>query len=170
MTLRNFARSPLSKLAIVSAFVALSACATPDTSVATVKTFEMATADITQVGDALVTDGRVIIRGITFDTNSAELSAAAYASTSRIGQVMDANPGLNLAVVGYTDDTGNFNSNLALSQRRAASVVAALKDDFGIAPERLAAVGAGELAAIADNASDFGRSQNRRVELVVIND
>lgn len=173
MTKTKPTSSSLSKLCMVIALATLSACALieqEDTSVATVRTFDMATADVGQVADALFTDGRVVIRGITFDTNSAELSGAAYASVTRIGEVMASNPALKLAVVGYTDNTGDFQSNLALSRRRAESIVTALKDDFDIASDRLAPVGAGELAAVADNNSDFGRSQNRRVELVVIND
>jgi len=172
MTTLKFSFSHAAKVGLVASVFALGACAAPppDTSVANVQTFEMGTADLGQVAQALAVDGRVIIRGITFATNSAELDGAAYASATRIGEVMANNPDLSLAVVGYTDSTGDFNSNLALSERRAQSIVNALTSDFDIASDRLAAVGAGELAAVGDNNTEFGRSQNRRVELVVIND
>lgn len=172
MNISGKKRSGFSKLCMVAAVLTFSACSVfeKETAVATVSTFDMATADVGQVADALAEDGRVIIRGITFDTGSAELSGAAYASVTRVGEVMARNQALNLAVVGYTDNTGDFQSNLELSKRRAESIVKALKDDFDVSADRLAPVGAGELAAVADNNSDFGRSQNRRVELVVIND
>lgn len=163
----------------VGALTLLSACANDkgevavapppdDTSVASVQTFDIGTADTDQVGNALFRDGRVVIRGINFETDSAELLGAAYASTTRIGEIMAAFPDLKLAVVGHTDNTGDFNYNKSLSERRAQSIVDALNKDFDIEPSRLAAVGVGELTPMATNDTDFGRSENRRVELVVI--
>ena len=66
-------------------------------------------------------------------------------------------------------NTGDFNSNLTLSERRAQSFVSALRDDFDIANDCLAAIGAGELASVTDNESDYGKSLNIKVELFVIN-
>ncbi len=163
----------------VGALSLLSACANgkdevalappaDDTSVASVQTFDIGTADTAQVGNALFRDGRVVIRGINFDTDSAELKGAAYASTTRLGEIMSEFPDLKVAVVGHTDSTGDFNYNKDLSERRAQSIVDALMKDFDVDASRLAAVGVGELVPMATNDTDFGRSENRRVELVVI--
>lgn len=179
MTSRLRLPARLLALTAVGSMTVLAACSStpeeaaappppPETSVANVQTFDLGTADPVQVGDALLNDGRVIIRGITFDTDSAELTGSGYASVTRLGAVMEAFPELTLAVVGHTDDTGAFDYNLDLSQRRAESIVSALQTDFDIAGERLAAVGVGELSPVASNDTDFGRSQNRRVELVLI--
>lgn len=164
--------------AAAGALTMLSACADDkmevaaeapaDTAVGSVQTFDIGTADASQVGNALSRDGRVVIRGINFDTDSAELKGAAYASTTRLGEIMTQFPDLKVAVVGHTDSTGDFNYNKDLSERRAQSIVDALMKDFDIDSTRLAAVGVGELLPIATNDTDFGRSENRRVELVVI--
>jgi len=69
-----------------------------------------------------------------------------------------------LNIHGHADSTGGEDHNLALSQRRAAAVRAYLMERFGIEPERLTPVAHGEAAPVADNATEEGRRQNRRVE------
>lgn len=138
------------------------------TVVGTVSTFDLATADVDEVAEALQRDGRVVIRGVTFETDSAGLAGDSYASVTKLGTMMNDHPTLNVAVVGHTDNTGAFQYNMDLSQRRAQAIVQALQDDFDVANERLAAVGVGPLAPIDNNTTESGRSQNRRVELVVI--
>ncbi len=156
-------------VALFMAFSLLSACANQSTRVGVTETYDIATADKQEVVDALNRDGKVILRGITFDFDSAELKGDAYASASRIGEIMNENPGLKLAIVGHTDSSGDFRYNLGLSERRGKAIVATLRKDFSIGEDRLVGVGVGSLMPIASNTDDFGRSQNRRVELVVIN-
>lgn len=172
MTRISLRKTGMTALSAFAALLLLSACASmqnESSRVGIVETYDIATADPDEVADALQRDGRVILRGINFDFDSAELQGSAYASATRIGTIMDNQPDLKLAVVGHTDSTGNFQYNIDLSKRRAEAIVAALRKDFSIAPDRLVAVGVGPLAPIDTNATDFGRSQNRRVELVVIN-
>ena len=77
---------------------------------------------------------------------------------------------LYIRIEGHTDDrpihTARFRSNWDLSTARATAVVARLAAE-GIAPERLSAAGYGEFHPVASNATDEGRKQNRRVDLVV---
>ena len=67
-------------------------------------------------------------------------------------------------MVGHTDSTGNPNYNLTLSQKRAQSVASYLTDR-GVARNRLSAEGRGQNQPVADNATEAGRAQNRRVEI-----
>jgi outer membrane protein OmpA-like peptidoglycan-associated protein len=175
--MQKFAKCRAAPLALAGVLVAivLGGCASEpapapkaQTSVATVSTFDLATADADEIGAALHSDGRVVIRGITFETDSADLSGASYASVTRLGNLMNADPSLRVAVVGHTDNTGKFAYNMSLSERRAQAVAKAMQEDFDIAPDRLAAVGVGPLAPINSNKTDYGRSQNRRIELVII--
>jgi outer membrane protein OmpA-like peptidoglycan-associated protein len=69
-------------------------------------------------------------------------------------------------VVGHTDATGGVDYTRALSQARAAAVVEALATQHGTARERLSAHGVGPIVPVFSNASEDGRGQNRRVELV----
>ena len=73
---------------------------------------------------------------------------------------------LKLTIEGHTDSVGDDASNLSLSERRAAAVKAYLESQFGIASDRLQAVGMGETKPAASNDTPEGRQQNRRVELV----
>ena len=72
---------------------------------------------------------------------------------------------LKLSVEGHTDDVGTEESNLILSENRAAAVVEAIVAG-GIDKSRLSKAGYGESKPIADNSTEEGRAQNRRVELV----
>ena len=72
-----------------------------------------------------------------------------------------------VVVTGHTDSKGSNEYNQALSERRAGSVSRYLLNK-GVVEARIEAVGFGESTPIADNATDAGRSLNRRVELSLI--
>ena len=73
---------------------------------------------------------------------------------------------MKLSVIGYTDDVGAVDANLALSKRRSEAVVRTLIEDYGVAGQRLTPSGAGMGSPVASNSSEDGRAKNRRVELV----
>jgi hypothetical protein len=75
---------------------------------------------------------------------------------------------LKLSVEGHTDSQGDESYNLGLSDRRAASVLSYLIQEFGIDGARLSSRGLGETQPVAPNDTAEGRQQNRRVELVRI--
>ena len=79
---------------------------------------------------------------------------------------MNANTNSKIKIIGHTDNVGNDNDNLTLSQNRANAVVNALIK-LGINPSRLTSEGKGESMPIADNTSEEGKSQNRRTEFIV---
>lgn len=135
-----------------------------------VASFDILTADAGQAVAALQRDGRVVLRGFNFASGSAELTPAGRFALERLGPAL-ASPeaaGLTLAVVGHTDSTGNFDANIALSVARAEAIVSVLEGTYGIATDRIAAVGVGPIAPIGDNSTDEGRAENRRVELVLV--
>jgi outer membrane protein OmpA-like peptidoglycan-associated protein len=73
---------------------------------------------------------------------------------------------LKLEIQGHTDNVGGAAANLKLSEDRAAAVKAHLVEQGGIDSGRLTSAGFGDTNPIASNATDDGRAQNRRVELV----
>lgn len=111
-------------------------------------------------------DGRIALYGIFFDTGQATLKPESKPTLDQIAEALKANPKLNLVVVGHTDNVGDFQANVLLSQRRAAAVADALSKQYAIAATRLQAAGAGMIAPAASNSDDAGRARNRRVELV----
>ena len=102
--------------------------------------------------------------GTAFASGSASLAPSALASLRAMFKAIGAKK--KLRVEAHTDDQGSDAANLALSQRRADAVKKALVDS-GIAAARISAVGKGEVAPVADNASADGRARNRRVEITV---
>ena len=79
--------------------------------------------------------------------------------------MLKGNLGLRLEVQGHTDSTGTADRNRDLSLARARAVVAALQL-YGVGDDRLVPRGFGPDVPVADNATEEGRQQNRRVELV----
>jgi outer membrane protein OmpA-like peptidoglycan-associated protein len=79
---------------------------------------------------------------------------------------MKEKPSLNLLVVGHTDNQGGYDLNMDLSQQRAAAVVKALTEQYGVDSGRLKPAGVGYLAPVATNDTEAGRAKNRRVDLV----
>lgn len=107
-----------------------------------------------------------------FDTASAKPSADAKLIFTEIAKQLLAGQH-PIQVEGYTDsnpiNTAVFPSNWELSAARASAVVKLL-DAAGIAPQRLSAIGYGEYQPLADNSTEAGRAQNRRVVLMVARD
>jgi outer membrane protein OmpA-like peptidoglycan-associated protein len=110
--------------------------------------------------------GHVAIYGVYFDTGKAEIKPESASALQEISKLLLQNPTLKLYVVGHTDNTGELQANLELSRRRADAVVKALSTTYAIAPDRLAAFGAGPYAPVASNKMEDGKTKNRRVELV----
>ena len=100
----------------------------------------------------------------TFAVNSSTLRSGLYAELDRVAQVLAAYPQTTIFVAGHTDSTGSDEYNMKLSQQRADSVKNALVQR-GVAPQRISAVGYGEGQPVGDNNTEFGRQQNRRVEV-----
>ncbi len=109
--------------------------------------------------------GSAVLYGIEFDTGTSVIRPSSTYSLQVVADVLRSRTG-NYYIVGHTDDTGAFDFNMALSQKRAASVIAALTRDYSIDPGRLQPGGVGPMAPVASNDNDAGRQLNRRVELV----
>jgi OOP family OmpA-OmpF porin len=103
---------------------------------------------------------------ITFDPNSAQLRAESREQLNNIAAILIAYPDVHLKIGGYTDNRGGPQSNLKLSQDRADSVVAELIN-LGIRPDRLEAEGYGDQYPVADNSTEDGQAQNRRISMRV---
>jgi outer membrane protein OmpA-like peptidoglycan-associated protein len=101
---------------------------------------------------------------VTFDTNSYAIKPSFAPVLDQVAQTLQQNPEVIAQVVGHTDSTGQPAYNQTLSVNRAQSVVNYLSQR-GVAPQRLSAEGRGDTQPIADNNTEAGRAQNRRVEI-----
>lgn len=103
---------------------------------------------------------------LTFDTGKATLQTSSAEQLQNIAAILKAYPKVKAKIGGYTDNTGNKQSNLKLSQDRATNVMQDLVQR-GIDSSRLEAKGYGEDHPVADNATEEGRQKNRRISLLV---
>jgi outer membrane protein OmpA-like peptidoglycan-associated protein len=115
--------------------------------------------------DRMMTDGKIITYGITFDVGKSTVKPESMGEINRIVKLMQDNPDLKFSVEGHTDNTGGADLNQKLSDARSKAVVDKLVET-GIAEDRLQPAGKGQSSPIADNSTDEGRAKNRRVEFV----
>lgn len=126
--------------------------------------------------DGCPDEGRVVVEAssirildkIYFEFNKAQIRPVSFSLLDEIAAVINLHPELlKIRIEGHTDDVGNDVYNLKLSQQRADAVREALIER-GIAPERLDAVGFGEMRPLESNETEDGRAINRRVEFIIV--
>lgn len=103
---------------------------------------------------------------VLFAFDSAQLTSEAQALLADVSMRLTGASLISVRVVGHTDSVGSAAYNQGLSERRARSVADFLVAQ-GVPAGKLSTEGRGESQPVADNASDAGRAQNRRVELYV---
>ncbi len=111
-------------------------------------------------------DRNFVLRGVKFEFDSAILTPEAKAILDRVSETLRAYPNIKVELGGHTDSIGSASYNLGLSERRSIAV----KDYLGskrIPADRMIPVGYGVSRPIADNSTEEGREENRRVELSV---
>jgi len=118
-----------------------------------------------EVKKKLLSEGRARVYGILFDLDKAVIRPESKPVLEEVLGVLKGEPGWKVVIEGHTDSTGGESHNLALSQQRADAVKAYLVAG-GIAADRLQTKGFGAGKPVADNGTELGRAQNRRVELV----
>jgi outer membrane protein OmpA-like peptidoglycan-associated protein len=106
----------------------------------------------------------LILEGVNFETNKADLDPLSTAILDGVAERLLAWPDVKIEVGGHTDSTGSAEWNRTLSQARAGTVRQYLIDN-GVAANRITAKGYGPDKPIADNATEDGKAKNRRVEL-----
>lgn len=112
------------------------------------------------------------VKGVTnvyFDTAKHDLSDEARMELCQAAQQANATDNALLLVVGYTDSTGDYDFNQELSEKRAARVVNFLQQECDWAPYRMMTpTGMAEADPAADNTTDYGKAQNRRVAVNIL--
>jgi OOP family OmpA-OmpF porin len=114
----------------------------------------------------LIEEGKFSTTGILFDVNSDVIKPESYGVLKGIAAVLKENADVKVKVIGHTDSDGNDATNLTLSQKRAAAVIKALSEEFGIDASRMQSDGKGETQPVGDNKTKEGKAENRRVEFI----
>jgi OOP family OmpA-OmpF porin len=106
---------------------------------------------------------------VLFATGKADIASGSQQNIDRLADFLKKYPNRNLLIEGYTDNTGSLDANVKLSQQRA-DAVRDLLVSRGIPPQQILTKGYGPKYPVVDNTSAAGRQQNRRVEIVVLNE
>ena len=107
------------------------------------------------------------ILDIQFEVNQVDIQRQEKEKLGVLGTFLNKYPDTTAVIEGHTDNVGQAEQNMKLSQRRAQSVVSYLEDNLHITPSRLSAVGYGDMRPLADNRTEEGKRQNRRIGAVV---
>jgi outer membrane protein OmpA-like peptidoglycan-associated protein len=110
---------------------------------------------------------KVILKNIFFDTNKFDLKNESKAELQKLIEFLTLNPSVKIEIAGYTDDVGNDQLNLVLSENRAKAVYAYLSANK-VNATRLIYKGYGKAQPIVPNTTDDNRAQNRRTEFKII--
>ena len=119
------------------------------------------------MAEDIAATGHIAIYDIHFNTGKAAVQPESASALQNIADYLKANPDKHYFIVGHTDNEGDFDNNMALSESRAKAVMAYLVDQLGVDAGQLKAYGASSLAPIASNNTPEGKAKNRRVEIVV---
>lgn len=105
----------------------------------------------------------IVLDGITFKSGRSAINPESEAILKKVLNTFKAYPDLKVEIKGYTDNTGSYNGNVRLSQKRANAVRSYLINK-GVSADRIKATGLGPANPIADNKTREGRAKNRRIE------
>lgn len=114
----------------------------------------------------LLTDGKIVSRGILFDVNSDKIKPESYGAFQDIAKTLNELPDVKVKIVGHTDSDGDDKMNMELSKKRALAVKQMLTKEFNISADRLETDGKGESEPTDSNATPAGKANNRRVEFI----
>jgi len=135
------------------------------------KEVEQGQVKITQLADRLSLN---IVDKILFPSGEDQISEQGKEVLKRVGAVLKQAKDKTIRIEGHTDNVPiakplktRFPSNWELSTARATNVVRFLQDEAGIDANSLEAVGLGEYHPLASNKTPAGRSQNRRIEIIL---
>lgn len=104
---------------------------------------------------------------ILFDSGAADIKKDAVPFLDKVAKIIVSNRNAQVVVEGHTDNVGNDEFNQELSELRALKVMVELVDR-GVNKNRIKYVGYGKLRPVANNKTEYGRSQNRRTEIVLV--
>jgi OOP family OmpA-OmpF porin len=110
--------------------------------------------------------GHTILEGVYFETGKSTLKIESDAALKNIAEYVNSSQDKKFFIVGHTDNTGDFASNMTLSEERAKAVMNELINKYGVNADQLESHGVSYLSPVSSNSNDEGKARNRRVEIV----
>jgi len=126
--------------------------------------------EVSEKETQLLDTGMIRLSNINFETKKWDIKPESYEGLDEVGKILVQWPQLQIEIGGHTDSRGSDAYNQELSQQRAQAVLDYLTGKFpNLNPSQYTAMGYGEGKPIANNKTELGRAQNRRVEFKVLN-
>lgn len=126
--------------------------------------------ELQELNAKMTSRGLVLTLGdVLFETGKASLMVGAKRAMDKLVDFLHENDARKVLIEGHTDNVGSSTYNIDLSLRRAESVADVLKEK-GIEESRIVTKGYGEQYPVTANSSASGKQQNRRVEIVILNE
>jgi len=110
--------------------------------------------------------GHLALDGLYFDTGKSIIMDKSIPALKNIAEYLNNNQNRKYFIIGHTDNIGNIQSNLTLSENRANSVMKELVTKYSVSAEQLKAYGIANFSPMVSNSTDDGKAKNRRVEIV----
>ena len=111
----------------------------------------------------------IILHHVYFATNQTTILPTSEGGLQDLYTLLSENPEIRIRLIGHTDNVGSHRANQILSEGRANSIKQNMVDR-GIDPDRIETEGRGKREPIATNDTEEGRAENRRVEMIIINE
>lgn len=131
-----------------------------------VEAVETGLVSVDNISTDITKKGHIAIYGIHFETGKSVLKPESTDALKTIADYINANTNKKFYIVGHTDNVGDFESNMTLSEERATSVINELTTKYSVNAEQLKAYGVASLSPVSSNITEEGKAQNRRVEIV----
>ncbi|SCZ57959.1 OmpA family protein [Thiohalomonas denitrificans] len=112
---------------------------------------------------------RIRLEETEFEVGKAVFRQGSATELDRLAKALQSHPAMGVVIEGHTDSVGRQADNVKLSEQRARSVAVALVER-GIAENRISVKGLGDSLPIASNETEWGRSRNRRVEVLLVDE
>ena len=121
---------------------------------------------VDKISGDITNKGHIAIYGIHFEVNKLTIMSESQEFLKIIADYLNAHKNKKFFIVGHTDNTGEFTSNMTLSEERAKSVMNELITKYNVDVSQLKSYGVSSLSPVSSNSTEEGRAKNRRVEIV----
>jgi len=108
------------------------------------------------------------LSGLSFDIGKAYIKDTHVPLLEKVKQAVEMFPNCKIVVEGHTDATGNAATNMTLSEKRAFAIMQFMRQTMQLSTDRIKSMGYGSDKPIASNQSKDGRTQNRRIDIVIM--
>jgi len=127
---------------------------------------EVGLVTVENIDNGITSVGHTALTGIYFETGQSIIKSESNEALKNIADYLKKHSDKKYFIVGHTDNVGDFQTNLTLSENRAKAVASKLIAEFGVKENQLLMYGVANLAPVMSNSTDDGKAGNRRVEIV----